>query len=107
MFFRNRCVCCHILCQICDRVAFGLKFTGVERDAASGLRPERQRMVDIVFVKAGCNNLFRSQITRELVDNGADDFQMRKLFSTYIGIEMLRPGIMPAFINLMERRWVQ
>ncbi len=86
-------LCRHILCQICDRIALGLEFTCIERNAARSLRPERQRMVDIVFVKTGRDNLFGSQIARELVDDRTDDFQVRKFFSTWIRSKMSRKGI--------------
>lgn len=39
-------------------------------------------MVHIIFVEAGCYDFFRGQVACELVYDGADHFQMRKLFCT-------------------------
>ena len=38
-------------------------------------------MVNIIFVKAGCCDFFRRQITCKLVNDGTDNFQMRQFFS--------------------------
>ena len=37
-------------------------------------------MVDIILVKAGCNDFFWCQVAGKLVDDGTDDFQMRQFF---------------------------
>lgn len=52
-------LCCHIFYDICDGVGFYLKFAGVLRHAACGLRPNAQCMVDVIFAEAGFLDLFR------------------------------------------------
>lgn len=88
-------LCCHIFRQIRDDITFGLEFTGVKRNTACGLWPERCGVVDIVGAKAGAFDFLHGQILGELIDDGADHLEVRKL----IGIERLsliirkNPGI--------------
>ena len=55
---------CQILRQVGNRVALGLEFAGIEGDSPCGLRPQRQGMVHIIFIKARCLNLLWGQVFR-------------------------------------------
>ena len=81
--------CRQVLCQIGDGIPFGLEFAGVERNAASRLRPEGQGVINIVFVKPRGFDFLRSQILGQLVDNGTDHFHMSQLFRTNVGQQCL------------------
>lgn len=62
--------------KVGNRVSFGLKFAGVKRNAACGLRPDPGGMVNIIWTKARSLNFFRRQVAGELVNNGTDNFEM-------------------------------
>lgn len=51
--------CSHIFHQIRDHISLTLEFTGVKRDSACCLRPERSSMVDIIAVESGSFDFFR------------------------------------------------
>ena len=70
----------HVFCKICDDIALGLELAGIERNAPGGLRPERRGMVDIIGAEAGVLNFFHGQVFGELIDDGADHFEMSEFF---------------------------
>ena len=76
--------CRQVLMEICYGIALGLEFTGIKGNARSSCWPQGCGMVDIISVKARCLGLFRCQILGQLIDNGADHFQMGKLFCANI-----------------------
>ena len=76
--------CRQVLMEICYGIALGLEFTGIKGNARSSRWPQGCGMVDIISVKARCLGLFRCQIFGQLIDNGADHFQMGKLFCANI-----------------------
>ena len=71
-------ICCHVLHQIRNHVTFRLKFTGIKRYSTCRLRPKGKCVVNIVFVKAGFLNFFRSEISCQLVYDGADHLKVCK-----------------------------
>ena len=44
--------CCQVLVKVCNHISFGLELTGIERNAASGLRPDAGSVVNIVGAEA-------------------------------------------------------
>lgn len=72
----------HVFCKICDDIALGLELAGIERNAPGGLRPERRGMVDIIGAEAGVLNFFHGQVFGELIDDGADHFEMSEFVGT-------------------------
>ena len=77
-------LCCQILKQICDGIALGLELTGIEGDPARRLGPDPGRMVDIIGSKALGLQLLCRKVSRELVHNGCDHFQMGQLLGADI-----------------------
>ena len=61
--------CGHILCQIGNDIALGLELTGIERNAASRLRPDTKRVVGIIVGKAGFLDFLHGEIFRQLVND--------------------------------------
>ena len=58
--------------QVRDRVAGGLESGRGKRHAAGGLRPETGGVIHIIIGKALFFDLFHSEITRQLMDDGTD-----------------------------------
>ncbi len=76
--------CSQVLGQISNGIPFGLEFTGIERNSSCGLRPQCQRVIHIIFVKAGSLDFFRGQVFGQLINNGADHFHVGQFFGTCI-----------------------
>ena len=76
--------CSHIFMKIGYRISFRLEICCGPWRAAGRLWPESQRMVDIIFVKAGFFYLLRSEIFGELVDDCAYDLHVGEFFCTDI-----------------------
>ena len=74
-----------ILEQVGDGIPFGLKFTGVEGNAAGGLGPDAGGVVDIVGAEAGVLDFLGRQVPGQLVDDGGDHFQMGQFFGADVG----------------------
>lgn len=55
-------LCSQILCQIRNWVAFGLEFAGVEGNSPCSLGPQRQGVVNIIFVKPRCFDFLWGQV---------------------------------------------
>ena len=64
--------------QISDGVTLDLKYAGIKWDAASRLRPDAERMINIIFIKTRSFDFFYRKIFCQLIDNRADDFDMGK-----------------------------
>ncbi len=75
-------LCCHILHQIRNGIAHGLKHGSRERCSRSSLGPKSQCMIHVIGVKTGSLQLFHGQIPGELVDDGGDHFEVAQLFCT-------------------------
>ena len=67
-----------IFSQIGNGVTLDLKDAGIKWNAASGLRPDAERMINIIFIKTGSLDFFYRKIFCQLIDNRADDFDMGK-----------------------------
>ena len=50
-------------------------------------------MVDKVGIEACFSDLFLGEVTRELMDNGADHFEMSQLLCTDVGQQALELGV--------------
>ena len=73
-----------VLVKIRDGISLGLEFAGIERHAGCSGWPQGSGVVDIIRVKPSGFCLFRSQVLGQLIDNGADHFQVCKLLCTNI-----------------------
>lgn len=65
-----------VLCQIGDGIAGGLKSGGRKRSSAGGLRPETGRVIHIIIGESLFFDLICSQVSGQLMDDGADHFHM-------------------------------
>ena len=74
-----------IFVEIGDGIAFGLEDGGGPGHAAGCLGPERQGVVHVVGGEAGTFDLFRRQVLRELVDDGADHLHVGQFLRSDIG----------------------
>lgn len=72
----------HVLVQICNRIAFALKFAGIKGDAARCLGPNCNCMIDIIWPEAGIFNFFHGKAPCELMHDSCNHFKMRQFFST-------------------------
>ena len=65
-------------------IAIIVKFAGVKWNAASRLRPDTDRMINIIFVKAGSLDFFHREVLCQLVDDGCNNLQMSEFFRSDI-----------------------
>lgn len=70
----------HILVNVRDRIAFGLKISGGPRRAGCCLWIECQCVIDIIFVKTVFFDFGRCEVLCQLVDYGTDHFHVSELF---------------------------
>ena len=70
--------------QISDGVTLDLKNAGIKWDTASSLRPDAERMINIIFIKTRSLNFFYRKIFCQLLYNRADDFEMSKFLCSNI-----------------------
>lgn len=75
----------HILLDVSQGVAADGEGRCRERYAGSELRIDAGRVVDEIILHAGRFDLLGRHPSGQLMDDGADHFQMRQLFCTYIG----------------------
>ena len=76
--------CCKILEKIRNRIALGLKFTGIQRNSSCCLRPDTCCMINIIGSKSGIFNFLRGQISCQLMNNRSDNFKMSQFLCSYI-----------------------
>lgn len=74
--------CSHVFRQIGNDISLGLELAGIKRNAPGSLRPERRGMVDIIGTEAGVFDFFHGQVFGELIDDGADHFEMSEFVGT-------------------------
>lgn len=74
----------HILTQVGDGIAGGLKRCRRKGRTAGGLRPDAGGVIDKIGRKAGALDLLDGKIPGELVDNGTDHLQMCQFLGTRI-----------------------
>lgn len=72
----------HVFRQIRDDIALRLELTGIEGNPARCLGPERRGVVDVVRAEAGIFNFLHGKILGELIDDGADHFEVGKFVGT-------------------------
>ena len=70
--------------KVRNHIALGLEFTCVKWDSPCCLGPDAGCMVNIVGAKALLYQLLCCQVPGQLMDDGCHDFQMGKLFCSYI-----------------------
>ena len=76
LFLQSRTICSQVLHEISDRVTGGLEGGGGERHAACRLRPEAGGVVHVVIRESLFFDLFRGQVSGQLMNNGADHLHM-------------------------------
>lgn len=76
-------ICCKVFKQIGDRVTLGLQRSRTKRIASRGLWVDAGRVVDKVGVKAAFLDLFRGEITGQLVNNGRNHLLVREFFRPF------------------------
>lgn len=74
----------HIFNQIRDRVSLGREAEGIKRETRRGLRIHACRMVHEIRFKASFFDLVDGHVTSQLMNDGADHFQMREFLRTNI-----------------------
>ncbi len=84
LFFGGRGICGHIFGQIGDGIALGLEIGGGEGGACRRLRINAQGVIDKIGVKALTDDFIDRQVSGQLGDDGADDFQMREFLGTHL-----------------------
>ena len=82
---RGRSICCKVLCQVGDGVARNLHGAGGPRRAGGKLRENAGRVVDKIGGESSLLDLFLREISRELVDDGADHLKMPQLLCADCG----------------------
>lgn len=76
--------CCHVLKQVGDGIALGLEGFCREGPACRRLRINAGCVIDIVRLKVAFFDVVNRNIPRELVNDCADNFKMRQLFSAWM-----------------------
>ena len=84
-------LCCHVLGQIGNNIALNRQRSSGEGKTAGRCWVDPGCPVNEICVKTCGFNLFLCQIPGQLVDNGADHFQMSKFFCTCMGVKK-EPG---------------
>ena len=84
----------HVFRQIGNDISLGLELAGIKRNAPGSLRPERRGVVNVIGTEAGVFDFFHGQVFGELIDDGADHFEM----SEFVGSKRISVNI--AVMNL-------
>lgn len=74
--------CSHVFRQIGNDISLGLELAGIKRNAPGSLRPERRGVVNVIRTEAGVFDFFHGQVFGELIDDGADHFEMSEFVGT-------------------------
>ena len=83
-------LCRQILCQIGDQVALDCHARRIVREAGRRRGIDACRMVDKIRIKTSRLDLLIRQIAGQLIDDGADHFQMAQLLRADIGQKALQ-----------------
>lgn len=76
-------LCRHILMKIRNYIPLGLKLAGIKGNSSGRLGPDRRSMVNIIRAKALFYQLFGSQVSGELMNDGGNNFKMRQFLCTW------------------------
>ena len=93
--------CSHVFRQIGNDISLGLELAGIKRNAPGSLRPERRGMVDIIGTEAGVFDFFHGQVFGELIDDGADHFEMSEFVGT-LRLSVIFIQVISDFFNRFE-----
>lgn len=74
--------CSHIFRKVGDRIADRLEHVCGKCRAGCCLRPQSERVIDVIVLETACFQLFHGHVSRELVDDRCDHLEMPELFGT-------------------------
>ena len=85
LFLHSRTICCHVFMKIGDGIAFHGKFRGVEGVARGIYGIDADGVVDEVFIETAGFDLVDGEVSRQLVDDGADHLEVTQFLGTGFG----------------------
>jgi len=85
LFLRSRTICCKVFYQVTDNIAGRLKGGCGKRNTGCSLRIDAGCVIDKVSFHSAFLDFFHAQSFGQLVQDCADQLDMRQLFCTNIG----------------------
>ena len=88
LYEHNRTICCQILCQVGNEIAFDLHGCRRPGESGRGSWVYTGSMINKIRVKTTALDLFFREIFRQLVNDGSNHLQVAQFFCTCSGFKM-------------------